>query len=235
MNHLFADRIAAGRQLATAIAQLQLPDPVVLALPRGGVPVAAEIALALNAPLDLLIVRKIGAPGNPELGIGAIAEGAPEPWVDRESPALATTPPDYIARAVATLRSEIARRRSRYLHDRPPLPVQGRTAIVVDDGLATGSTALAALRALRERHPAYVVLAVPVAPPATAAKLRREVDAFVCLATPPSFDAVGSHYADFHQLNDDEVVAAMARVASEPAHRGSPTTAASAETGQRAP
>lgn len=223
MNHVFADRRAAGRQLARVLAQRKLPDPVVLALPRGGVPVAVEIALALHAPLDLLIVRKIGAPGNAELAVGAIAEGADAPVVDRDSQAETGTSQAYIAREAQAQRREIDRRRSLYLHDRPPLPVRGRTAILVDDGVATGSTALAAVRAVRERKPARVVLAVPVAPLAAVAELRPEVDELVCLSIPDFFGAVGVHYADFRQVADDEVIAAIARAADGAGSTEAPT------------
>lgn len=222
MDHVFADRTAAGRQLARVLAQRRFADPVVLALPRGGVPVAVEVALALNAPLDLLIVRKIGAPANAELAVGAIAEGAEAPVVDRESVAGTGTSQQYVDREAEAQRREIVRRRSLYLHDRPALPVKGRTAIVVDDGLATGSTALAAVRALRERKPARLVLAIPVAPRSTIVRLRPEVDELVCLATPDYFGAVGVHYADFRQVEDEEVIAAMARAAGSGATRGSP-------------
>ena len=220
MNDVFADRSAAGRQLAHALAQRKLPDPVVLALPRGGVPVAVAVALALHAPLDLLIVRKIGAPGNPELAVGAIADGAEAAVVDRESLALTGTPQAYVDRQAKAERQEIARRRALYLQGRPPLPVKGRTAIVVDDGLATGSTARAAVRALRERKPARVVLAVPVAPSAAVAELLPEVDELVCLCTPEFFGAVGAHYADFRQVQDEEVIAGLARAAGSAAPGG---------------
>lgn len=223
MDHVFADRSAAGRQLARVLAQRKLPDPVVLALPRGGVPVAVEIALALHAPLDLLIVRKIGAPGNAELAVAAIAEGAESPVVDRDSQAETATSQAYIEREAQVQRGEIARRRSLYLNERPPLPVRGRTAIVVDDGVATGSTVLAAVRALRERKPARVVLAAPVAPLEAVAELRPEVDELVCLSTPDFFGAVGVHYSDFRQVTDDEVIAGIARAAAGSGSTGAST------------
>ena len=211
-DHVFGDRTQAGRQLAAALAQLPLSDPVVLALPRGGVPVAAEVALALHAPLDLLIVRKIGAPGNPELAVGAIAEGADAAVVDRETLAATGASQAYVDRQAKVERQEIARRRALYLPGRPPLAVEGRTVIVVDDGLATGSTARAAVRALRARKPARLVLAVPVAPPEAVAELQAEVDELVCLSTPEFFGAVGAHYADFRQVADEEVIQGLARV-----------------------
>jgi putative phosphoribosyl transferase len=220
-EHIFGDRAQAGRVLAAALAQRHLAGPVVLALPRGGVPVAAEVALALHAPLDLLIVRKIGAPGNPELAVGAIAEGAEAAVADPETMAATGTSRTYVDRQAKVERQEIARRRALYLQGRPPLAVEGRTAIVVDDGLATGSTALAAVRSLRLRKPARIVLAVPVAPPEAVAALRPEVDDLVCLSTPEFFGAVGVHYADFRQVADEEVIAALARVEhATPAPRG---------------
>jgi len=223
MDDVFADRTAAGRLLARALLELKLPAPVVLALPRGGVPVAVEIALALHAPLDLLIVRKIGAPGNPELAVGAIAEGAPAAVVDGESLRATGTRQAYVERQAKVELQEIARRRAAYLRDRPPLPVEGRTAIVVDDGLATGSTARAAVRALRARKAARVVLAVPVAPAEAVAALRPEVNDLVCLSTPHFFEAVGVHYADFRQVRDDEVIEGLARAAGAAATPALPT------------
>lgn len=210
MTETFADRAEAGRLLARRVLELHPVDPVVLALPRGGVPVAAEVADALGAPLDLLLVRKIGAPFHRELAVAAIAEGAgEEPFIDEETRRMTGATPDYVQREAEAERDENARRRAAYLGGRAPLPVEGKTAIVVDDGIATGTTVRAALRALRRRRPQRLVLAVPVAPPDTVERLRAEVDDLVCLAEPPYFHAVGAHYADFHQVSDDEVVATL--------------------------
>lgn len=212
MIDVFANRTEAGRLLGRELLQRQWKDPVVLALPRGGVPVAVEVALALHAPLDLVIVRKIGARGNPELAVAAIAEGAGQPVLDLASMEMTGTYRPYVeARACAEL-EEIARRRALYLGGHRPVSVTGRTAIVVDDGLATGTTARAALRALRDRRPSHLVLAVPVASREALAAVAPEVDETVCLAHPAFFSAVGVHYADFHQLTDDEVLAELARV-----------------------
>jgi putative phosphoribosyl transferase len=210
MTETFADRAEAGRLLARRVLELHPVDPVVLALPRGGVPVAAEVADALGAPLDLLLVRKIGAPFHRELAVAAIAEGAgEEPFIDEGTLRMTGATPDYVRREAEAERDENARRRAAYLGGRAPLPVEGKTAIVVDDGIATGTTVRAALRALRRRRPQRLVLAVPVAPPDTVERLRAEVDDLVCLAEPPYFHAVGAHYADFHQVSDDEVVATL--------------------------
>lgn len=210
MTETFADRAEAGRLLARRVLELHPVDPVVLALPRGGVPVAAEVADALGAPLDLLLVRKIGAPFHRELAVAAIAEGAgEEPFIDEETLRMTGATPDYVRREAEAERDENTRRRAAYLGGRAALPVEGRTAIVVDDGIATGTTVRAALRALRRRRPKRLVLAVPVAPPDTVERLRAEVDDLVCLAEPPYFYAVGAHYADFHQVSDDEVVATL--------------------------
>lgn len=208
----FADRRAAGRALAAALRTRALVAPVVVvALPRGGVPVAAEVARALGAPLDLLIVRKIGAPWQPELAVAAVAEGAPpEVVVDEPIRAELGVSRESIDRQVALELREIARRRARYLAGRPPVAVAGATVVVVDDGIATGTTLRAALKVLRQRGAGRVVLAVPVAPADTLAALRTEVDDTVCLATPEPFDAVGAHYVDFRQVDDDEVLAALA-------------------------
>jgi putative phosphoribosyl transferase len=207
----FADRAAAGRLLGQRLRALQLRPPLlVLALPRGGVPVGAAVAQALQAPLDLLLVRKIGAPWQPELALAAVVEGSPpDIVVDEDVQRGMGTHLEYIeAQAQVQLR-EIARQRQAYLSGRPAAPVQGSTVIVVDDGIATGTTMRAALKALRRRRPAALVLAVPVAPSDTLERLRDEVDQVVCLDTPYPFFAVGQHYVRFHQVEDDEVIEAL--------------------------
>lgn len=207
----FADRRAAGRQLARTLVGMRLADPVVIALPRGGVPVAAEVAAALHAPLDLLLAGKIGAPQQRELAVAALAEGTPEVLVlDNETMEATGATARYVEREAAAVRAEIARRRARYLGGRAPLPLAGRTAVLVDDGIATGTSVRAALRALRQRLPARLVLAVPVAPARALADLTPEVDDIVCLLQPEVFRAVGAHYVDFAQVTDDEVIAALA-------------------------
>lgn len=206
----FADRTEAGKRLARRLLHLRERHPVVLALPRGGVPVGFEVARALGAPLDLVLVRKIGAPHHEELAIGAIANG--------EHPELVTSDAlvdglgvseDYLEDTKAAALREIDRRRQAYLGDRAPVELTGCTAIVVDDGIATGATMQAALRAIRRRKPACLVLAVPVAPPGTIERLRSEVDEVVCLETPRDFFAVGQFYRSFTQLSDDEVTALL--------------------------
>ena len=217
MNRIFTDRIAAGRELAEQLRSLHVPDPVVLALPRGGVPVAAEVARALGAPMDLILVRKIGVPWQPELAVAAIVDGGdPQLVIDEEVQRMARIGRDYIDRESKVQLREIERRRVLYLHGRAPLPVAGRSAIVVDDGIATGTTVRAALKALRRRKPARLVLAVPVAPAETIAALRREVDDVVCLSQPEDFRAIGLHYEDFHQLEDREVIEQMAALQAAP-------------------
>lgn len=205
----FADRTDGGRRLADALAGRHLPDPVVLALPRGGVPVGAEVADRLGVPLDVLVVRKIGAPGRPELGVGALAEDAEPVWDDEGLAVLGLDRAD-LAETVAAERRELRRRLDRYRRGRPPVPVQGRTAVVVDDGLATGGTALAAVRAVRGRGPARVVLAVPVGAPQAVTRLVREADEVVCPLVPERFTAVGLWYERFGQTSDEEVEALLA-------------------------
>lgn len=208
----FLNRSDAGRQLAEALQPYRRQQPVVLALPRGGVPVAAEVSAALHAPLDLIIARKIGVPEQPELAMGAIAEGAGSAVVRNEDViALVGVTDAEFAAVCERERQEIERRRRRYLGDRAPVEVEGRTAIVIDDGIATGATMRAALLAARARKPQRVVLAVPVAPTSTLEELRRDVDDIVCLESHEPFGAIGLFYRDFRQLTDEQVIALLAR------------------------
>jgi putative phosphoribosyl transferase len=211
----FADRRAAGRALGRALADRRLAPPVlVLALPRGGVPVAAEVARALRAPLELLLVRKIGAPWQPELAVAAVVEGdPPEVVVDETVRGATAVQRDWIDRQAEAELQEIARRRRLYRAGRELGPLGGATVVLVDDGIATGTTVRAALAALRRRGAARIVLAVPVAPRDTLATLRGDVDELVCLAQPEPFDAVGCHYVDFRQVGDDEVMSSLALAA----------------------
>jgi putative phosphoribosyl transferase len=210
----FADRIEAGRELARALADLADADPVVLAIPRGGVIVGEEVARALEAPLDVVVPRKIGAPGNPELGVGAIAPGVAV--LDEEMVGALRISREYLEAEIAAQEREIERREHAYRAGLPPVDVAGRTAIVVDDGIATGGTAAAALRWARARA-GGVVLAVPVAPAPSLVRLRSEADRIVVLATPEPFFAVGEWYRRFDQTTDEEVVAALARVRGDAA------------------
>lgn len=204
---LFADREEAGKRLAERLGRFKDRKPVVLALPRGGVPVGFAIARALAAPLDVVLVRKIGAPGQEELAVGAVADGDhPELVTDESLAGYLSVSPAYLEAAKAAALREIERRRRAYRGDREPVPVAGCTAIVVDDGIATGATMRAALRATRKRMPARLVLAVPVAPPDTLEQLRHEADETVCLETPADFMAVGQFYRAFPQLHDEAVV-----------------------------
>lgn len=212
---LFHDRQAAGIQLAAALEKYRGAKPLILALPRGGVPVAFEIACALEAELDLLFVRKIGAPGYEEFGIGAVVDGAEPQLVLNEAIVRQLAPsPNYIHDQYRKQLIEIERRRHAYVGGRRPVPVRGRTVIVVDDGIATGGTVRAGLRALRKNDPARLVLAVPVAPRDVLRDLRGECDEIVCLEAPDPFYAVGAHYVDFTQTDDGEVVALLRRAAA---------------------
>lgn len=208
---IFKDRTEAGHALAQRLLEHQYDKPVVLALPRGGVPVAVEVARALDAPLDLVLVRKIGVPEQPELAVAAVVDGEePEMVVNRDVQVLAHVSSEYLDAARDRQLAEIERRREIYLAGRGQVPVEGCTAIVVDDGIATGATVRASLRALQRRHPAKLVLAVPVAPASTIEDLRSDVDEIICLQTPEPFYAIGPWYRDFHQVNDGEVVAMLA-------------------------
>lgn len=208
----FRDRADAGRQLAARLGELadsgELPDPLVLALPRGGVPVAAEAARTLRAPLDVLPVRKIGVPGRPEAGIGALV-GEDPPLFDRESMAYLGLTEDRLADTYAHEREELRRREHAYRDGRAAPEVTGRTVVLVDDGLATGVTARAACAHLRARDPGRLVLAVPVAAPDAADRLAQETDLLVCLSRPADFYAVGQWYRVFDQTTDQEVVATL--------------------------
>lgn len=208
---LFEDRRDAGRRLATALSCYRQSNALVLALPRGGVPVGFEVAKALGATLDVLMVRKIGAPGHAELGLGAVLDGSHPDVVLNEDVIRQVRPPaGYIEAEKQRQLAEIERRRSRYVGNRPPVPVARRTVIVVDDGIATGGTVKAALRGVARRDPARLVLAVPVAPADAIDELARDCDDFVCLATPDPFYAVGPHYRDFAQTEDAEVIELLA-------------------------
>jgi putative phosphoribosyl transferase len=210
---MFSNRIEAGRRLAAELARFKDQQPVVLALPRGGVPIGAEIARALDAPLDLVLVRKIGAPFQPELAIGAVVDGSrPETVLNHEIVEGFEIPESYLREETARQLAEIERRRRRYLAGRERAEVAGHTAIVVDDGIATGATMRAALHATRRAGPKRLVLAVPVAPPDTIEQLRGEVDEVVCLEMPVFFGAIGAFYRDFHQLSDDDVVRLLEEV-----------------------
>jgi putative phosphoribosyl transferase len=213
----FKNRIEAGRKLATALAAYRNQHPVVLALPRGGVPVAAEVASALKAPLDLILVRKIGVPTQPELAMGAVVDGG-EPIIVRNEDVIGLagiSESDFKAACDSEL-AEIERRRQRYLGTRRRAQVTGRTAIVIDDGVATGATTRAALQATRRRKPKRLVLAVPVAPTDALSALRSDADDVVCLEDHEFFGAIGLYYRDFRQVSDEEVIKILERFPVQP-------------------
>jgi putative phosphoribosyl transferase len=213
----FENRSAAGRRLAATLAQYRERAPVVLALPRGGVPVAAKVASALHAPLDLILVRKIGVPSQPELAMGAVADGSTPVTVRNDDIIRYAGVSEAEFNAIRDDElAEIERRRRYYLQGRAPVNVSGRTVIVIDDGIATGATTRTALRALRAQAPKELVLAVPVAAKDTLEELSNEADTIVCLESPAWFDAVGAFYSDFRQVTDAEVIEILARFPDEP-------------------
>lgn len=202
----FANRRAAGQLLGDQLLKFRQVHPLVLALPRGGVPVAYEVAEKLDADLDLLLVRKIGAPHHAEFGIGAVVDGdKPQILINHDVVEQLGVPPSFIHNEARKQLREIERRREEYLGSRKPLSVIGRTVIVVDDGIATGSTVRVALRAIRQKKPAKLVLAVPVGAPDSILSLQHECDELICLVTPDPFYAVGAHYENFEQTSDNEV------------------------------
>ena len=215
---LFRDRRAAGQLLAAELAAYaNRPDILVLALPRGGVPVAYEVALTLNAPLDVFLVRKLGVPGHEELAMGAVATGDVRVLNEQIVSSLGI-PDNVIDTVTAWEQQELARREHLYRSDRPPPEVQGRTVILVDDGLATGATMHAASKALRQQQPARIIVAVPIASPEACDQLRGEVDEVICAITPDPFYAVGLWYEDFSPTTDAEVRELLAQsMAAEPA------------------
>lgn len=207
---LFTDRADAGHRLGYALLKYQKDDPLVLALPRGGVPVGLEVANALGAELDIMLVRKIGAPGAPELALGAVVDGDPPQTLINEDVARIVQPsPEHIERVTAREIAELERRRALYREGRPPVDVKGRTVILVDDGIATGATTRVVLRSLRQMGARRIILAAPVAPKDTLEALALEADDTVCLATPEPFHAVGLAYAHFEQTSDAEVIDAL--------------------------
>lgn len=206
---LFRDRTDAGRKLAAILPALDAQESVlVLGLPRGGVPVALELARVLRAPLDVFVVRKLGAPTQPELALGAIATGGIH-VVNQELIGFLGVEPDVLDQIIVREREELIKREQEYRGNLPPIQLEGATVVMVDDGLATGASMRAGLTALLDGHPARVIAAIPVAPPETLAAIRRMVDQVVCIATPDPFYSVGAWYARFDQVSDDEVRACL--------------------------
>jgi putative phosphoribosyl transferase len=210
---VFADRDDAGRRLAARLGHLRGEPAVVLGLPRGGVPVAFQVARALGVPLDVIVVRKLGVPGQPELAMGAVGEGGVR-VVNRRVVRVAKVPEEVLAAVAERERTAVEARAARYRARWPRQPLHGRTAVVVDDGIATGATARAACQVARGHGAARVVLAVPVAPPGWQAAIGGDADELVCVETPPTFFAIGQYYASFPQVSDDEVLACLQRAAA---------------------
>jgi putative phosphoribosyl transferase len=209
---MFRDRSDAGKQLAGKLRHLKDKEPAVLALPRGGVPVGFEVAQALEAPLDVLLVRKIGVPWQPELALGAVTDGEnPETFINKELALALSISDDYVKEETTRQIEELERRRRVYCAGRAPVDIAGATAIVVDDGIATGATMRVALQAARKRNPSRLVLATPVAAADTIEQLRPLADEVVCVEMPAGLGAIGFYYTDFHQMSDDEVTGILAQ------------------------
>ena len=206
---IFEDRIDAGKKLAERLEEYRGPETIVLAIPRGGVVLGYEVAQSLGAPLDVIVPRKIGAPGQPELAIGAI--GDDQVVLDQSIIGYLNVPRSYLDEEIERQKAEIERRMHLYRGDKPFPDLTDKTVLLVDDGMATGSTTLAAARALRVKRPGRLILAVPVAPPESVAKLRPEVDEIIVLQTPDPFNAVGAWYTKFDQTTDDEVIELLSR------------------------
>lgn len=219
-NYVFTDRADAGRRLAGALEPYRAQRPLILGIPRGGVPVAAEVARRLDAELDILVARKLGAPGSPELAIGAVTANGGRYLNDEIIRELGVSQ-SYIDAVTTAQRAEAERRETRFRDGRPPSKIAGRAVIVVDDGLATGATMRAAVRSVRQGAPAMLVAAIPVGAQQSCAALRDEVDALVCLYEPEDFWAVGFYYRHFEPIEDDQarevLRAAQQRVANKPA------------------
>ena len=214
---IFANRVAAAKQLAQALSEYRGKNPLVLAIPRGAVPMARIIADELNGEMDVVLVRKLRAPGNPEFAIGSVDESGWAYIADYAAGAGADEA--YLRSEIATQLETMKRRRAQYTPVRPPIDPSGRVVIVIDDGLATGSTMIAALHALRSKKPSQLVCAVPVAPPDTLEKIRGNADRVVCLSAPENFRAVGQFYMDFPQVEDEEVIATLAASSHAPPQR----------------
>lgn len=211
----YLDRRDAGRQLAAELMPLAREQPVIVALPRGGVPVAVEVARALHAPLEILAVRKLGAPGNPELAVGAVAEDGSGVLDPRSAGMLGMTQ-ELLDERLEEESQELRRRVARYRHNEPFIPLRGRTAVIIDDGMATGMTDLAAVRAVRKREPDRVLVAVPVGSSEAVAMLEDEADRVVCLSVPRRLYGVGMWYEDFAPVSDEEVLALLAHARVDP-------------------
>ncbi len=216
----YRNRTHAGEILASLLARNPPDNPVVLALPRGGVPLGAIVARALDAPLDVILVRKIGVPGNEEVAAGAVVDGTPPVTVfNKDVLRLRRLTPAALSDTVAEKIRRIDARRKRYFAGARPVPVKGKTAIIIDDGIATGATALAAIRGLRARNPARIILAVPVAARDSLERLAPEVDEIICPLVPEPFYAVGAHYQTFGQTSDEEVVDILRASRARPTSR----------------